>query len=70
MYCKCGDMGSGRKVFYGSMERNAISWTALMSGYVSNGRLEQALRSSEQLLLLLSFFSAKADLSQQEDVTI
>ncbi|KAK2988012.1 hypothetical protein RJ640_011275 [Escallonia rubra] len=45
MYCKCGDMGSGRKVFYGSMERNAISWTALMSGYVSNGRLEQALRS-------------------------
>ncbi|KAK2980490.1 hypothetical protein RJ640_007746 [Escallonia rubra] len=27
------------------MERNAISWTALMSGYVSNGRLEQALRS-------------------------
>ena len=45
MYCKCGDMGSGRKVFYGSMERNAISWTALMSGYVSNGRPEQALRS-------------------------
>ncbi|KAL6983208.1 Pentatricopeptide repeat-containing protein, chloroplastic [Sarracenia purpurea var. burkii] len=45
MYCKCGDMGSGRKVFYGSMERNAISWTALMSGYISNGRLEQALRS-------------------------
>ncbi|KAI8003758.1 Pentatricopeptide repeat-containing protein [Camellia lanceoleosa] len=45
MYCKCGDLGSGRKVFYSSMERNAISWTALMSGYVSNGRLEQALRS-------------------------
>ncbi|XP_057503827.1 pentatricopeptide repeat-containing protein At1g71460, chloroplastic-like [Actinidia eriantha] len=45
MYCKCGDMGSGRKVFYSSMERSAISWTALMSGYVSNGRLEQALRS-------------------------
>lgn len=45
MYCKCGDMVSGRLVFYGSMERNAISWTALMSGYVSNGRLEQALRS-------------------------
>ncbi|KAK2977731.1 hypothetical protein RJ640_026974 [Escallonia rubra] len=41
---KCGDMGSGRKFFYGSMERNAISWTALMSGYVSNGRLEQTLR--------------------------
>ncbi|XP_010049643.2 pentatricopeptide repeat-containing protein At1g71460, chloroplastic [Eucalyptus grandis] len=45
MYCKCGDMGSGRQVFYGSPERNAVSWTALMSGYISNGRLEQALRS-------------------------
>ncbi|KAM7498263.1 hypothetical protein LguiA_022677 [Lonicera macranthoides] len=45
MYCKCKDMGSGRKVFYNSMERNTISWTALMSGYASNGRLEQALRS-------------------------
>ncbi|WCJ34584.1 Pentatricopeptide repeat (PPR-like) superfamily protein [Euphorbia peplus] len=45
MYSKCGDMGSARRVFYTSMERNAISWTALMSGYASNGRLEQALRS-------------------------
>ncbi|KAJ4965735.1 hypothetical protein NE237_017584 [Protea cynaroides] len=45
MYCKCGDMRSGRQVFYSSMERNVVSWTALMSGYVSNGRLEQALRS-------------------------
>ncbi|KAK2658747.1 hypothetical protein Ddye_005280 [Dipteronia dyeriana] len=45
MYCKCGDLSSGRQVFYGSVERNAIMWTALMAGYVSNGRLEQALRS-------------------------
>ncbi|KAJ0972938.1 hypothetical protein J5N97_020897 [Dioscorea zingiberensis] len=45
MYCKCGDMVSGRHVFYGSRERNVVSWTALMSGYASNGRLEQALRS-------------------------
>nr|DAD32743.1 TPA_asm: hypothetical protein HUJ06_011594 [Nelumbo nucifera] len=45
MYCKCGDMSSGRRVFYASTERNAVSWTALMSGYISNGSLEQALRS-------------------------
>ncbi|GMY07906.1 pentatricopeptide repeat-containing protein At1g71460, chloroplastic [Fagus crenata] len=45
MYCKCGDMVSARRVFYGSMERNTICWTALMSGYASNGRLEQAVRS-------------------------
>ncbi|KAF7826596.1 pentatricopeptide repeat-containing protein [Senna tora] len=46
MYCKCGDLSSARQVFYSSMERNVICWTALMSGYASNGRLEQALRST------------------------
>lgn len=45
MYSKCGDLGLARKVFYSSKERNAVSWTALLSGYVSNGRLEQALRA-------------------------
>lgn len=45
MYCKCGDLGSARRVFYSSPERNVVCWTALMSGYASVGRLEQALRS-------------------------
>lgn len=45
MYSKCRDLGLARKVFYSSRERNAISWTALISGYVSNGRLDQALRA-------------------------
>ncbi|KAK9673916.1 hypothetical protein RND81_12G198500 [Saponaria officinalis] len=45
MYCKCGDMNSGRKVFYSSKDRTTVSWTALMSGYISNGRLDQALRT-------------------------
>lgn len=44
MYCKCGDMVSGRKVFYGSQERNSVSWTALISGYISNQRLQQAMK--------------------------
>lgn len=45
MYCKCGDMTSGRKVFYSSRDRTTVSWTALISGYIANGRLDQALRS-------------------------
>ncbi|CAK8574572.1 unnamed protein product [Lathyrus sativus] len=45
MYCKCGDLGSARSVFYSSPERNVVCWTALMSGYASVGRLQQALRS-------------------------
>ncbi|GAU25546.1 hypothetical protein TSUD_259810 [Trifolium subterraneum] len=45
MYCKCGDLSSARSVFYNSPDRNVVCWTALMSGYASVGRLEQALRS-------------------------
>lgn len=45
MYSKCRNLELARKVFYSSAERNAISWTSLMSGYISNGRLDQALRS-------------------------
>ncbi|KAL9678260.1 hypothetical protein QQ045_016102 [Rhodiola kirilowii] len=45
MYCKCGDLSSSRRVFYACKERNTISWTALISGYISNGNLDQALRS-------------------------
>ncbi|KAL4585171.1 hypothetical protein LXL04_009786 [Taraxacum kok-saghyz] len=45
MYSKCGDLGSGRTVFYGSTERNTISWTTLMSGYAANNRLDMALKS-------------------------
>ncbi|KAJ4850086.1 hypothetical protein Tsubulata_011579 [Turnera subulata] len=45
MYCKCGDLDSGRQVFYASRERNTVTWTALTSGYISFGRLEQAVRS-------------------------
>ncbi|KAK8949615.1 Pentatricopeptide repeat-containing protein [Platanthera zijinensis] len=45
MYSKCKNMASARRVFYGSSERNKVSWTALMSGYALNNRFEQALRS-------------------------
>ncbi|KAE9611202.1 hypothetical protein Lal_00011989 [Lupinus albus] len=46
MYCKCGEVGFGRRVLYSSMERNVGSWNAVMSGYASSGRLEQAIRST------------------------
>ncbi|XP_019462589.1 PREDICTED: pentatricopeptide repeat-containing protein At1g71460, chloroplastic-like [Lupinus angustifolius] len=46
MYCKCGEIGLGRRVLYSSMERKVGSWNAVMSGYASIGRLEQAIRST------------------------
>ncbi|PKA57177.1 Pentatricopeptide repeat-containing protein [Apostasia shenzhenica] len=45
MYCRCKDMVSARGVFYSISERNEVCWTALMSGYASNNRHEQALRT-------------------------
>lgn len=45
MYCKCGDIVSARRVFYGTRKRNTVLWTAMMSGYATNGRLDQGLRS-------------------------
>ncbi|KAG0485128.1 hypothetical protein HPP92_009207 [Vanilla planifolia] len=45
MYCKCRDLVSARRVFNGSSEWNAVSWTALMSGYAYNDRSKQALRT-------------------------
>ncbi|GAB4842596.1 hypothetical protein Ancab_012572 [Ancistrocladus abbreviatus] len=45
MYCKCRDLNSGRRVFYSSRERSSVSWTALMSGYATNGQLQQAMRA-------------------------
>ncbi|KAK7251237.1 hypothetical protein RIF29_34260 [Crotalaria pallida] len=46
MYCKCGEVGLGRRVLNSSMDRNVGSWNAMMSGYASSGRLEQAIRST------------------------
>ncbi|GAB2225558.1 hypothetical protein Droror1_Dr00006355 [Drosera rotundifolia] len=45
MYCKCGDMESGKKVFCGSKERSLVSWTALMAVYSANGLHQDALKS-------------------------
>jgi pentatricopeptide repeat protein len=45
MYCKCGDIISARRVFYGVKERNLVMWTSILSGYAFNGRPDMAIRS-------------------------
>ncbi|PKI70831.1 hypothetical protein CRG98_008722 [Punica granatum] len=37
MYSKCGRVHLSRRVFDGMPERNVVSWTALMTGYLQNG---------------------------------
>ncbi|KAI4969383.1 hypothetical protein ZWY2020_000297 [Hordeum vulgare] len=42
-YCRCGVTARARDLFDGMPERDVISWTALMSGYSSTGRLRLAV---------------------------
>ncbi|XP_072977833.1 pentatricopeptide repeat-containing protein At3g12770 [Typha angustifolia] len=44
MYVKCGDVDSARKMFDKMEEKNVVSWTSAISGYVQNGSPLEALR--------------------------
>ncbi|KAL6844308.1 hypothetical protein ACP4OV_025984 [Aristida adscensionis] len=44
MYAKCGDLAMAAEVFDGMPERNVVSWTALMVGFLQRGRAEHCLR--------------------------
>ncbi|KAH9291214.1 hypothetical protein KI387_043595, partial [Taxus chinensis] len=37
MYAKCGNLGDARQAFDKMSQRDAVSWTALIAGYVQNG---------------------------------
>ena len=49
MYCKCGHVGFGRKVFDGMIERDVVSWTSMICGYCNIGLLEKALVLFERM---------------------
>ncbi|XP_057966053.1 pentatricopeptide repeat-containing protein At5g04780, mitochondrial-like [Malania oleifera] len=42
LYANCGDMRSSRNVFDRMPERDVVSWTALVSGYMDGGLLHDA----------------------------
>ncbi|CAM0880581.1 unnamed protein product [Alopecurus aequalis] len=43
MYAKCGRIRDARRVFDGMLERNTVSWNALIAGYVESGKVAQAV---------------------------
>jgi pentatricopeptide repeat protein len=49
MYSKCGYMDLARLVFDRMDERNYVSWDALLSGFVENGRVDSALDTFRQM---------------------
>ncbi|XP_057961501.1 pentatricopeptide repeat-containing protein At4g16470 [Malania oleifera] len=44
MYFKCSSLSDGHQVFDKSLNRNVITWTALISGYGQQGRFEEVLQ--------------------------
>ncbi|KAF7019929.1 hypothetical protein CFC21_033057, partial [Triticum aestivum] len=44
MYAKCGKLDMSRQVFDGMPERNVVSWTAHMVGFLQQGRAGECLR--------------------------
>ncbi|XP_028068206.1 pentatricopeptide repeat-containing protein At4g16470-like isoform X1 [Camellia sinensis] len=50
MYFKCSSPCDGHLVFDESLDRNVITWTALISGYGHNGRVEEVLQSFHRMI--------------------
>ncbi|XP_057821304.2 pentatricopeptide repeat-containing protein At3g12770-like isoform X2 [Cryptomeria japonica] len=51
MYAKCGNMDKGHTLFDKIPQRDVISWTAMIAGYVQNGFVEKALKTIKQMQL-------------------
>ncbi|KAJ7536773.1 hypothetical protein O6H91_12G081600 [Diphasiastrum complanatum] len=49
MYAKCGSIERALQVFNNMHERNVVSWTALIGGYVQQGLGKEALALYEQM---------------------
>ncbi|PIN12816.1 hypothetical protein CDL12_14579 [Handroanthus impetiginosus] len=47
MYAKSGDVDAARAVFDNMIQKNAVSWTSIMTGYGLHGRGEEALQIFE-----------------------
>lgn len=49
MYAKCGSLVEARKVFDGLQDKDVVSWTALIAGYVDHGLDRNALICFDQM---------------------
>ncbi|KAH7675225.1 TPR-like protein [Dioscorea alata] len=49
MYGKCGEVRLARKVFDGMSQRGIASYNAMISGYVSSGKCEEAISLFDQM---------------------
>ncbi|GFS34374.1 tetratricopeptide repeat (TPR)-like superfamily protein [Actinidia rufa] len=54
MYSKCSQLHDARKMFDEIPQRNVVSWTSLLSGYVQNDNATKALSLFKELLIQVS----------------
>ena len=52
MYVKCGSMEDAQEVFDKMLERYAVTWIAIMAGYVQIEHLGEALKLFSEMLVL------------------
>ena len=52
MYVKCGSMEDAHEVFYKMLERDVVTWTVIMAGYVQIEHLGEALKLFSEMLVL------------------
>ncbi|XP_054811365.1 pentatricopeptide repeat-containing protein At3g09040, mitochondrial [Prosopis cineraria] len=50
LYAKCNCMRDAQKVFDGALNLDIVSWTAIISGYIQDGLLEEAIKMFEKML--------------------
>ncbi|KAF9589299.1 hypothetical protein IFM89_022369 [Coptis chinensis] len=50
MYFKCSSPCDGYRVFDKSSERNAVTWTSLISGYGHNGRVDEVIEFFNRMI--------------------
>jgi pentatricopeptide repeat protein len=43
LYANCGYLGHAHKVFEEIPEKNVVSWTAIISGYIGVGQYKEAI---------------------------
>ncbi|XP_057815875.1 pentatricopeptide repeat-containing protein At3g24000, mitochondrial-like [Cryptomeria japonica] len=51
MYAKCGSMDKACEMFDKILQRDAVSWNAMIVGYAKNGFVEKAFETFEQMQL-------------------
>ena len=50
LYAKCGRLGDAREMFDEMTDANVVSWTAIITGYMEDGKMEEALGLFRRML--------------------